>query len=191
VVIHRFVWAVSTVTVMGSAIVYDVATGGLLRLAVFGSALAAFGGLLAFAFVEDRPDRGVWVRRGVVWSGLAMVAADALVATWGGIGMLVGLALVGTSPVVLRLARRLRLQSSRRTSGPPESLSTRELLHRWEWTTAEVLRPRTPVARRLVLVEERRRLLDELQDRDPEHFDAWLVSAVPDGLRERPRPDGR
>lgn len=177
--IYRFVWIVSTATVMGSAIVYDVATGGLLRLAVFGPGLAVFGALLTYAFVEDRTDRGTWTRRAFVWSGLAAVAADALVALWGGIGLLVGVAMACTSPVVLGLARLLLLRSSRRTNGPPESLSTRELLRRWEWTTAEVRRASTPVPRRLVLVEERRRLLDELQDRDPAHFDSWLVSAVP------------
>jgi hypothetical protein len=168
--------------------VYDVATGGLLRLAVLGPGLAVFGALLAFGFVEERPDRRLWVRRAFVWSGLTAVTADALVAMWGDVGLLVGVGMAVTSPQLCTFARAQLLQrlGSRRASGPPESLSTRDLLRRWEWTTAEVLSAGTSVSRRLVLVEERRRLLDELQDRDPAHFDEWLVSAVPD--RPRPRP---
>lgn len=190
--IYRFVWVVLAATVSGSAVLYDVVTGGLLRLAVFGPGLAVFGALLVFAFVEDRPDRWTWVRRTFLWSGLTAVAADAFVAMWGEVGLLVGVVMAVTSPAALELARRLLLlASSRRTSGPPESLSTRDLQRRWQWTTAEVLRASTPVARRLVLVEERRRLLDELQDRDPSHFDAWLVTAVPDRPRDRSHPDGR
>lgn len=189
--VYRFVWFVPAAILSVSALVYDVATGGLLRLAVFGPGLAVFGALMTYAFVEDRADRGLWTRRAFVWSGVAAVAADAFVALLGGIGLLVGVALVGTSPVVLSLARHLLLQRSRRTSGPPESLSTRDLLRRWEWTTAEVLRTSTPVPRRLVLVEERRGLLDELQVRDPSRFDAWLVTAVPDRPRDRLRPRDR
>ena len=190
--IYRFVWVVSAATVSVSAIVYDVATGGLVRLVVLGLGLALFGGLLTFAFVEDRPDRWVWMRRGMLWSGLAAVAAGACVGTWHAIGLAVVAALAGTSPTVLGLARRaLLLGSSRRTTGPPESLSMRDLLRRWEWTTAEVVRASTPVSRRIVLVEERRKLLDELQGRDPSRFDAWLVTAVPDRPRDRQHPRGR
>ena len=179
--VYRFVWVVVTAIVSASALVYDVATGGLLRLAVFGPGMALFGGMLVLAFVEDRSDRWTWVRRAAVWSGAAAVAADAFVAMWGDVGLIVGLGFVVTSPTLLLLARHLLLlRTSRRASGPPESMSTRDLLRRWEWTTAEVLRTTTPASRRLVLVEERRRLLDELQARDPSHFDDWLVSAVPD-----------
>jgi hypothetical protein len=71
-----------------------------------------------------------------------------------------------------------------------EALTLRDLHRRWEWTTAEVLRPTTSVSRRVALVEERRHLLDELQLRDPVGFDAWLHTAVPDRRRARPWPPG-
>lgn len=179
--VYRFVWFVVTAIVSASALVYDLASGGLLRLAGFGPGMALFGGMLVLAFVEDRSDRWLWVRRAALWSGTAAVAADALVAMWGEVGLLVGVGFVVTSPTLLVLARQQLLRhTSRRTSGPAESLSTRDLLRRWEWTTTEVLRPTTPASRRVLLAEERRLLLDELQARDPSHFDAWLHSAVPD-----------
>ena len=187
--IYRFVWLVTAATVSLSAVVYDVVTGGLVRMAVLGAALALFAGLLTFAFVEELPDRWAWTRRAMLWSGASAVGADALVALWGDIGLAVGVLLVGSSPTLLAQGRRLLLaRYSRRASGPPENLSVRDLRRRWEWTTAEVLRADTPVVRRLRLVEERRQLLDELQVRDPAHFEAWLLTAVPDRPRDRQRP---
>jgi hypothetical protein len=187
--IYRFVWLVTTATVSLSAVVFDVVTGGLVRMSVLGAALALFAGLLTYAFVEELPDRWAWTRRAMLWSGTAAVGADALVAMWGDIGLAVGVVLVGTSPTLLAQGRRLLLaHQSGRTSGPPEDLSTRDLRRRWEWTTTEVLRADLTVARRLHLVEERRQLLDELQDRDPAHFGAWLLTAVPDRPRDRQRP---
>lgn len=191
-VIYRFVWGVAAVVVVAAATAYDVATGGLLRLLVMVPVVAAFGALLGFSIAEERPDRWAWTRRAAVGSALAAGVADALTATAGGLGLLVGAVLVLASPPALALGWRwVFAWSSRRSSGPPEVMVRRDLLRRWEWTTAEVRRPSTPVARRLVLVEERRRLLDELQRRDPAYFDEWLVTAVPEGPLDRRRLRGR
>jgi len=120
------------------------------------------------------------------------VAADALATTWGATGTAVGVVLLATAPAVITFARtRLDARPSRGPSGSPDAMSSRDLRRRWDLTTAEVLHPTTTPSRRLVLVEERRRLLDELQLRDPAHFDAWLVTAVPDRRRARPWPRGR
>lgn len=163
---HRFAWATVAGAVAASCAAYDLVTGGWLRLALLGSTMALFGGLLGFVLGDERPDRWAWARRGAVWSGVGAMAADALVVTGGAVGALVGLALVLTSPVVVRSARsRLLAWSTRRTAGPPEILATRDLLRRWDWTTGEVLRAGIPIGRRLALVEERRALLDELERR--------------------------
>lgn len=189
--IYRFVWLLSAAVVTASAGVYDVLTGGWLRLAVLGPLTALFGGLLGLALTEDQSDRWRWTRRGAVWTGLGAVATDALVATWGGVGAVVGAMLVLTSPTLVTWARATFLSwSSERAGGPPEALTSRDLLRRWSWTTAEVLRTGTPVARRLLLVEERRRLLDEIERRDPSGFDAWVATAVPARAREHPRGGG-
>jgi hypothetical protein len=170
-------------------VVYDVLSGGLLAMAALWLTMSAFGGLFAFVIVEDRAERRLWTRRTTVWSGLGAVAAYSLMASWGAAGAVIGGALVLSSPVVLVAARASLVSwSSRRTSGPPEALATRDLHRRWECTTAEVLHPGTSVSRKLMLVQERRHLLDELQRRDPARFDAWIVSAVPDRRPDRQRP---
>lgn len=184
---YRMVWISVTVLVVGAAAIHDVASGGSVRMASLGVGFGLFGGFAAFALAEESADRRTWVRRSALWCGFAAVAADALGTTWGGPGGIVGVVLLVVSPPVVSLAGvRLESWSARRTSGPPDVLSTRDLRRRWDCTTAEVLRPTTGVARRLELVEERRTLLDELQMRDPAHFEAWLVTAVPDQRRTHP-----
>jgi hypothetical protein len=189
--IYRFAWLLSAIVVTGSAAAYDVVEGGWLRLLVLGPVMAMFGGLLGWVFTDDRPDRWTWVRRGAVWGGLGAMAADALVAAWGGIGFLVGALLLLTSPALTQWVRgRLLARSLGRSGGPPEALTRRDLVRRWQWTTAEVLREGVTVERRMALVEERRRLLDELEHRDPAGFADWVTTAVPDRGRERPRGGG-
>jgi hypothetical protein len=185
---YRMVWISVTAFVVGAASVYDVAGGGLVRMASLGVGFGAFGAFGAFALAEESLDRRAWVRRSTLWCGGAAMAADALVTTWDRAGATVGVVLLVASPSMVSFTgdRFEAWASSRRTSGPPDALSTRDLRRRWDWTTAEVLRPTTTVSRRLVLVEERRRLLDEMQLRDPVHFEAWLATAVPDRRRARP-----
>lgn len=178
---YRFAWAVTTGIVVASCLVYDVAAGGSSRIAALVLVTAFFGGALGFVLTDDRPDRWLWVRRALIWASLGAVAADALVATLRGLGVLVGSLLLVTSPVVVQLAKTQFLAwSTRRTTGPPEALATRDLLRFWDWTTAEVQRSTTSVGRRLVLVEQRSALLDELERRDPGHFRHWVATAVPD-----------
>jgi hypothetical protein len=188
---YRVVWTSVTAFVVGAASVYDVAAGGLVRMASLGVGFGLFGAFLAFTLAEGRADRRAWVRRSALWGGLGATAADALATTWGSAGTLVGAVLLATTPAAISFASdRFLSWSSRRTSGTPDAMSLRDLHRRWDSTTAEVARPTTTVARRLVLVEERRRLLDELQLRDPDHFDAWLVTAMPDRRRARPWSGG-
>ena len=189
--VYRFTWGVVTALVLVSCGAYDLASGGSVRLAVLGPVMAAFGALLAFVFAEERPDRWVWVWRAGLWLGLGAVMADALVATLGGLGVVVGTLLLLTSPALVRTARTQFLAwSTRRSAGPPEALATRDLMRRWDWTTSELMRGSTSVARRLALAEERRGLLDEIQRRDPGHFDAWVAAALPNGSRDRSQRGG-
>jgi hypothetical protein len=190
--VYKFAWGVATAVPLAWACVYDVASGGLARMLAAGLLTALFSGFLAFAITEELADRWTWVRRATVWTGVGAVAIDAFSATWGRQGAGLCLTLLLVSPVLVEPCRaQFVAWSSRRRGGPPESLTTRDLRRRWEWTTAEVLHPGASVARRLVLVEERRRLLDEIQQRDLEHFDDWLPFAVPDRGRDRPYPRGR
>jgi hypothetical protein len=181
---YRVAWVSVTALVVGAASVYDVAAGGLVRMVSVGLGFGLLGGFLAFTLAEERADGRAWVRRSALWTGLAAMAADALATSWGNPGLLVGVVLLATTPAAVSFASdRFVSWSSRRTSGRPDAMSMRDLQRRWDWTTSEVLRPRTTVSRRLVLVQERHRLLDELQLRDPAHFDVWLGKALADRHR--------
>jgi hypothetical protein len=189
--LYRFAWGIVASVVVVPACVFDVVSGGLLRMTAVGSLLAFLGGTLAFVLAEDRDDRTTWVGRAVLWCGAGAAAMDALVATWGPAGMAAGGVLALTAPACAVLFRaQFVAWSSRRAAGPPETLAIRDLRRRWEWTTNEVRHPDTSAPRRLALVEERRTLLDELQRRDPDHFDDWVVHAVPARGAVRPRPRG-
>lgn len=190
--IYGFMWGVFASVVTVSVAAYDVMTGGLPRMLALGLLMAVFAGMLVFVLCEERSDRWRWTMRSVVWTGIAAPAFDAYVTTWGSAGLLVGIGFVASSPVVVHLTRGAFVSwSSRRTGGVPESLGRRDLLRRWESTTAEVVRPSTPMARRLALVEERSRVLDELERRDPSGFGAWTLTAVPQRSHDRRRRTGR
>jgi len=175
---YRCVWAVSTAVVTMPCVLLEAVTEGSLRLAVLVPTTLLFGGLLGFVFADDRPDRWTWARRGAGWLCVGTAAADGLVATLGGPGVLAGVVLALTSPVVVgTVSSRSLALTDRRTAGPPESLSTRDLLQRWNRTTGEVQQCAS-ATRMLALAEERRALLDELQLRDPVHFDQWWATST-------------
>ena len=177
---YRSVWSVTTAFVTVPCVVLEAVTGGWARLALLVPTMLLFGGLLGFVFADDRPDRWTWARRGAGWLCVGTAAADGLVATLGGAGALGSVVLALTSPVVVgAIISQYPALTDRRTAGPPESLSTHDLLRRWDRTTGEVLRC-TSATRMLALAEERRALLDELQQRDPVHFDRWWATSVPD-----------
>lgn len=187
--LYRYLWATTAAVIISPAALFDAIAYGWLRMAVMGLVMALLGGLFALVIAEGRADRWRWARRGVMWAGLGAVAADALVATLGRTGALIGSAILVTSPAVLGSVRSSFLRrSSHRTSGPPEMPAACDLLRRWEWTTAEVTRADLPMSRRLALVEERSKLLDEVERRDPSHFATWMATAVPDGRVDRQRP---
>ena len=180
-VIYRFVWGVSTAAATGWAAASVLAAGTWVGVLAVALLLASGGGLLAFTFCEDRPDRWYWTVRTTMWTWAAAAVCGGLAAAWPRAGSVLALVLALTCPFVVTRSRALLLRAMMRGStGPLETLGRRQLLRQWEWTTCEVLRSTTPLERRLALVEQRRGLLDELERRDPLHFDEWVVSAVPD-----------
>jgi hypothetical protein len=189
---YRVAWGVTAAAVTSVAVLYDVATGGLLRLVVMALLVAAFGTLLGLLVAEGRADRWWWARRTAAWTATAAVATDAVVATGGALGLLVAAVLVVASPAAIGLASRSVLAwSSRGPSGPVTVAAERDLMRRWDRTTAEVRLDSTSADRRMLLAEERRRLLDEMQRRDPAYFDDWIVTALLGGPRDRRRFRGR
>lgn len=190
--VYRFAWSVVAAVVVGPAVVAAVGAGAGAEMAVVGIGLGLFCGMFVWVVAEEQPARWLWVRRSVLWSGLGAPCAVALSGTWGTLGTVLAVGLLSTAPAVLEPARALYVTwTSRRTVGPPEGLSVRDLRRRWDATTGEVRHPATTASRRLVLLDERRRLLDELERRDPEQFVSWVVTAVPHDGPSRPRHRGR
>lgn len=178
---YRFAWGVSAAAATGWAAAAVIADGSWLGVLAVALLLASGGGLLAYTFCEDRPDPWRWTVRATLWTCGVAAVCGGMASAWPGGGTVLALALVLTCPFVVGWGRVLLLRVMVRPStGPLEALGRRQLLRQWEWTTCEVLRSTTPLERRLALVEQRRRLLDELERRDPLHFDDWVVSAVPD-----------
>ena len=179
-------WAAVAALVVSTSAVADVGRGDAWRTLGVTGLGASFAASFAFALAEDSPRRWWWTWRTLLWSALGLAALDVLARSWSWSGLAVGTALVLTCPAVVGAARTRWLSwMLRRSAGRPESMGRRELLRRWEWTTTLVEREGTPVADVVALVEERRRLLDELERLDPAAFEAWLPSAVPD--RRLPR----
>lgn len=184
--VYRKAWAALAVLVVSVAAAYDVVQGNALRTLGVTGLGAAFAASFAFALAEDSPRRWWWTWRTFLWTALGMGALDVLTRSWSWRGLAVGTALVLTCPALVRAARtRWLAWTLRRSTGGPESMDRRELLRRWELTTGLVEREGTSVADLVALVEERRRLLDELERRNPSAFEAWLPTVVPD--RRQPR----
>lgn len=190
--VYRFVWTVMATVVLGTAVVLAVSAGAAAELVVLGAGLTLFAGMFVWVVTEGDPAQWQWVRRSLVWTAVGAPGLDALGTAWGPAGVGVAMILLLTAPALLVPARALYdAWASCRRTGPPEALSQRDLQRRWDTTTREVRHCGTAVSRRLVLLEERRHLLDELQRRDPVQFDSWVVTAVPDDRPPLPRRRSR
>jgi len=175
---YRAWWTAMTVTVTGFAVVvgWTVESPWLLlaEVAMLGTMGAAFG-----ITWEDDPAR----RRGaaVTWAIRAVLLAlllTGLPPVMGAWSLLVVVGLVLLAPeLVLVLARQVR---KRREAAPVEhpTLGEDDLARRWRSTTIAVQSTwRTP-AEVLIVVQERQRLLDEIDRRDPEGFSRWLTGGA-------------
>ena len=178
---HQAVWGTAVVLAVAGVLAYSVAYGTLARVLLLSATLGLFAASFAYVVFEESPDRRLWMRRLVLWAGLGAPLADGLTTALGPMGLLVLLALVATSPAVAILVRRgLASRLARGPVTPLAAQSERELLRRWEGTSTALQRGRMGVASRLALVEERSRLLDELELRDPQRFQEWMATLVPE-----------
>jgi len=165
-------------TVTGVAVVvgWQVESPWLLlaEVATLGTMGAAFG----ITWEDDPARRRVaavtWATRAVVLA-LLLTGLPPVMGAWS-LLVVVGLGLL--SPELVRvLARRVR---ERREPPPVEhpALGDDELARRWRSTTLAVQSTwRTP-AELLLVVQERQRLLDEIDRRDPEGFSRWLTGGA-------------
>jgi hypothetical protein len=179
--IHQAVWGTCVALTVAGVLAYAVAYGTLARVLLLSATLALFAASFAYVVFEESPDRRLWMRRLVLWAGLGAPLADGLTTAIGPMGLLVMLVLVASSPALVGLVRRrFAVRLARGPVTPLGAQSERELLKRWEGTSTALQRGRMGVAARLALVDERSRLLDELELRDPERFGEWMATLVPE-----------
>jgi hypothetical protein len=153
-------------------------------VAVLGTAvgMAVTGAVVSFAWVEDPKRR--WRTMGdlALWFGVGAVLMLGLPAAFGPWALFVLIAIgAGCPPLLELMLRELRQRRPVESPGTVHRLEAGDLERRWVRTSRELRERRGEVDAVLALVQERERLLDEIERRDPAGFDAVLVRA---GWRE-------
>lgn len=192
---RRIWWILAAITGLAgcTAAVETVAPGALVVVALF-VGLNAAGFSIAGSMVNDVPNRRVrtGLQVGVVASA-ATVALLGLVASLGGLGLLIGLIFAATSPPLInRLGRWLeQRQLDRREAQVPaeerevsdhprrpcSEMTTAELVRAWRASFNSLLRAQTTAATNEI-VTRRAQYLDELERRDPDGIRRWLDSGA-------------
>lgn len=171
----RWVWFLA-VTLLGTAsVVAAVRESGLAPLLAGVGVITAMGITLAFVWIEPAPDRVHLILQSAGWSalgGVLLVSTPELLDAWS----LLAFVVIGATcpPALDLLAQWARAHLAEPADAEPSDLSFPELARRWRVTSDELGHRITP-ARRLELVEERSRLLDEFERRDPDGYESWLA----------------
>lgn len=173
---YRACWTLAVVTVGGlaAAVAWLVEAPWLLLLEA--GTVATVGATFGATWEEDPARRWAtswrWARRGLVLAVL-LTGLPPFMGAW---ALLVIVAVSVTHPeVVQALLRRLSRARGAGVGVRLEELSHEQLSRQWRASTLAVRSSwRTP-GEVLELVQERVRLLDELERRDPEGFSQWLA----------------
>jgi hypothetical protein len=173
---YRTLWW-TAVAVLATA---SLAAGGLTIgwAPVLGSTamLACVGAAIAVSYVDDPRRR----RRAIIgcagWAALSclmFLGLTILIDYW---SLLILGAFAAAYPrLVEHVIRGYRAGRPLRLAAPPECLSDHDLNRRWRRSTQELRDRSSKLADVLRLVEERARLIDELERRDPDGFHELLV----------------
>ena len=182
---YRLVWrAVVTATVLLTGIV-TLLTLGVVRSAVAVTLMMGLGGLYGFVFGPSLPQARHPVLTGAAWSGSATLVLVGTPGATHGLGLVLLVALVATSPTLV--ARLAAARLSARASAPvsvPVGLDGFDVLVRsWDddeltmaWYQSEVALHEAATVEDLARLAVVRQLyLDELERRSPEDFGRWLA----------------
>ena len=180
---YRTVWQATVMVLTIVALTAGAADLGWPSMLAAVGAITVLGAASGLAWVEDTDHRWRLVGRLALWFGVGAVLFLGLPAVMGVWTLLVVAGLGGLCPQLLGwVAGQRRPSRPARTSEQTRQLSSRDLERRWLRTTQELRLRKPEPADVLALVQERERLLDEIERRDPAGFDALLVRA---GWRER------
>jgi len=164
---------VVTLTILATAVAWVVESPWLLltELLVIGTLGLAFGVGWEDDAARKWPSGRAWGSRGVVTAvlltGLPPVLGQWSLLVIGGVGL--------THPALVQaLVRRWSPWRGREATGELAELSEDQLAHRWRYSSVAVRSTWLSPSELLALVEDRQRLLDEIERRDPDNFAAWL-----------------
>lgn len=165
---YRGAWLLAVTALALVALAGALATVGIVVVVVMAVFMSVCGAVFGQIWFDEPSARRRATGRFAVWwgvGGVLITGLPGLVGPW----TLPVLVAVGLSSPAL-LGPGLRLVCARRPARRPERLSDRALARRWMRTTDEVRSSSTSPEHVLELVEERERLLDEAERRDPTGF---------------------
>lgn len=179
---YRNLWLTTVVVLAAGSFAMAGAALGWTTTIATTAAFILLGAMFGFSWVEDPRRRAPAMGRGAMWFGIVTVLVLGLPAVLGAWSMLLLLTLGAGTPELIEYAlRAYRKASPAPVAEHPEGISSRDLARRWRCTSDQLLDRSTSPVQALALVEERARLLDEMERRDPAGFDQWLVRS---GWRE-------
>ncbi len=177
----RTTWQLCVLVLTLLSVLTCVATQEVGRLLLVTVGVAVIAGIAAWTVADAMEVGPVGPGgRGLLWGAVAGAALAGWVPMLGGWGWVLVLAGAATHPALVAAGTRTAMRSRRRRTGAPrgarlDTLSDGDLRDRWEMTGRRMRHPScsSPIAL-AALVEERARILDEVESRDPGGFDRWI-----------------
>jgi hypothetical protein len=175
---YRRLWAAVTTLVALFAFTVGGIDLGWVPLVGSTLALTVMGGLMGFSWIDDGQHHWHLVGQCAFWSGIGsalLLGLPSVIGPWS----LLTIAVLGTAcpPAVEYAQRSYRAWRPVPPSDHPEAMSDRDLERRWRCTSDLLRHGHLTPAATVTLVQERARLLDELERRDPDEFEGRLVRA--------------
>ncbi|MBZ5736965.1 hypothetical protein [Nocardioides mangrovi] len=175
---YRATWGTITVAAAVLSAGAGIIEVGPSSVIAAGLLVAMMGATLGLAWTET-DHRWRLVAQWGLWAGVGGVLLVGLPLVLGPWSLPALVALAGGCPPVVE--RSLVLYRDRHPVGGPaqhlERVDDRALERRWHQTSQQLQHPSTTPTETLRLVQERARLLDEIERRDPAEFAAALVRA--------------
>ena len=184
---YRTLWAVLATLVVAVAAMagwVSIGWGPVLATTV---CVAVLGGAFGVAWVEEPEARRPAAIRGAGYGAGGALIVSGLPAVIGGWAILVLVLLAASAPAVVdALLNELGKRREAQEADDLGRLSDRDLSRLWRTTYDAVSCSSSSAQQRLRVAQQRARLLDELERRDPRRFHAWLAASAHTRPSSRP-----
>jgi len=168
-------WMVAAGAVFAASLVLGARVMGWAPVLLLAALMAVLGACFGVAWNAEPAAMRRMACGTASWAAFGVVVVLGLPPTLGPAGLLVLVLLALTWPGTVVLVRRVMRRRSGRRMSDVDLISDRELARRWEVTAQMLVDPRRTAAERVAIVEDRGRLLDELERRDRYGFEMWLT----------------